>query len=282
MSRTGSRCRCSATCCRSATGTRSPSPRSVTTPTGCATRWSPPRRTPASSRSPRRPGKGGAGSTALPLAASFAQVDHDAILVLLDPDSTLPNALGLSAEAGLSDVLNGTADLIEVLDPVPSLPRLQVLPLGAEPAAISRMLASDRGRPAVRRAPRPRRVHHLRVGRPDQDGPGPVPAPAVGHRPAGRRARAHGEPSPGGGRPPRSTGWVDGSRVSSWLRRSSRPGCRRCWPPRRRARSPGSKSSPRRAVVARTGPRSRHRPRRPHSRSAAPAAPGASGRSGAR
>jgi hypothetical protein len=90
-------------------------------------------------------GKGGAGSTALPLAASFAQVDHDAILVLLDPDSALPNALGLSAEAGLSDVLLGHADLIEVLDPVPSLPRLQVLPLGSEPAAISRMLASDRG-----------------------------------------------------------------------------------------------------------------------------------------
>ncbi len=90
-------------------------------------------------------GKGGAGSTALPLAASFAQVDHDAILVILDPDSALPNALGLSAEAGLSDVLHGHAELIEVLDPVPSLPRLQVLPLGAEPAAISRMLASDRG-----------------------------------------------------------------------------------------------------------------------------------------
>jgi succinoglycan biosynthesis transport protein ExoP len=90
-------------------------------------------------------GKGGAGSTALPLAASFAQVDHDAILVLLDPDSSLPSALGLSAEAGLSDVLYGHAELIEVLDPVPSLPRLQILPLGAEPAAISRMLASDRG-----------------------------------------------------------------------------------------------------------------------------------------
>lgn len=90
-------------------------------------------------------GPGGSGSTALPLAASFAQVDHDVVLVLLDPDSPVPSALGLGAALGLSDVLAGKADLSDVLEPVASISRLQVIALGGAPATLSRTLASDRG-----------------------------------------------------------------------------------------------------------------------------------------
>jgi polysaccharide biosynthesis transport protein len=90
-------------------------------------------------------GPGGSGSTAMPLAASFAQVEHDVVLVLLDPDSSLPDTLGVRQSAGLSDVLLGKVGLTEVLEPVGSMPRMHVLSLGGSPATLSRTLASDAG-----------------------------------------------------------------------------------------------------------------------------------------
>lgn len=81
-------------------------------------------------------------TTAVNLALSLAEAGRQVTLVDADlRNPTVSTYLGIGGEAGLSEVLDGTADLGEVLQPYGSAP-LTVLPAGPGPANPGDLLAS--------------------------------------------------------------------------------------------------------------------------------------------
>jgi capsular polysaccharide biosynthesis protein len=70
------------------------------------------------------------GFTVANLAAAFARSGERVVIVCTDPDSTVPDILGVRATHGLGEVLAGELTLDEALSPVPSLRDVKVLTSG--------------------------------------------------------------------------------------------------------------------------------------------------------
>jgi protein-tyrosine kinase len=91
-----------------------------------------------------RPGEGKT-FVAVNLALAFAsEADVDALLIDVDTEHPLTQTiLGMSAEAGIVDVLAGRASLSDVLLPT-SLPKLTILPAGAGGPDVPELFSSKR------------------------------------------------------------------------------------------------------------------------------------------
>jgi succinoglycan biosynthesis transport protein ExoP len=87
----------------------------------------------------------GEGKTTLSVNLAVALAEHGDIC-LVDADMRKPDiaaALGLRSNFGLSDVLQGTASLDQVLIPVPAVPNLTVLPAGLPYEDAAKLIFSD-------------------------------------------------------------------------------------------------------------------------------------------
>jgi len=96
----------------------------------------------------------GKSTIAANLAAALARSDRPVLLVDADMRRpTVHRVFELSNEVGLSDILQGEADLDEVLNRLeqPDVPNLTVLPAGPEPTRPAELLASPRMRDLVQR-----------------------------------------------------------------------------------------------------------------------------------
>jgi uncharacterized protein involved in exopolysaccharide biosynthesis/Mrp family chromosome partitioning ATPase len=90
-------------------------------------------------------GRGASAGASVALASSFSETGPTA-LVLLHAVQPVTGWLGLTSPGpGLSELLSGTADLDDVLQPVPGQSDLFVVLPGSEPQALRRLLAASDG-----------------------------------------------------------------------------------------------------------------------------------------
>lgn len=87
-------------------------------------------------------GAGASGTVALELARSWGRVNGATTLVLAHPGTRLTDVLELQDRLGLSDLLQGVADLEHVQHDSPAHPGLLVVPPGREPEALESLLQS--------------------------------------------------------------------------------------------------------------------------------------------